>query len=517
MSTSSLFFASLSIAMLSLIVLFTRTRSRTRFSWKQSYPPGPRVAKMPTFDAWVKYRDWGNEYGDLIYLSEWNTLITNSAEVAIDLLEKRARIYSDRAMTPIMKLCGGENLLSVECYSDKWRRDRRVFQQTFRQAAISRFYPAQYNNIHEFLRKLLVTPEDFMLHINGLSQGLIPKALYGLDIGSEDALTTKVVEIIDTFGKALLSGSFPTYEWFPFLIYMPSWFPGCTFKRVASECGRVVKEVNTVPFDIAMDHFLGIFSHHLSQNGTGTSPIVELAMQKPQDIEEIKAMGAMSFIGKARFALLLTMSSVSSFILAMCLHPNIQLKGQEEINRVIGQDRLPTFEDRRYLPYVEAIYREVMRLYPPVPLGFPHISMEDDFYRGHFIPKGCTTLPDLRLNHLRAMNRNPNMYTDPDQFLPERYLESSTGPFESIDNIYAYGFGRRVCAGRHIADNTVWLTIATVLAAFTLSKAKDENGDEIDIPGEFTNHFFRHPKPFQSNITPRSPIAGDLVLATADE
>lgn len=53
----------------------------------------------------------------------------------------------------------------------------------------------------------------------------------------------------------------------------------------------------------------------------------------------------------------------------MTLHPGAQAKGQEEIDRVVGRDRLPTFEDRPSLPYVEAIYREVMRLNPSIPLG----------------------------------------------------------------------------------------------------------------------------------------------------
>ena len=63
------------------------------------------------------------------------------------------------------------------------------------------------------------------------------------------------------------------------------------------------------------------------------------------------------------------MSSISSFFLSMVLHPDVQTKGQEEIDRVLGKDRLPTFGDRPSLPYVEAIYREVMRLHPALPLG----------------------------------------------------------------------------------------------------------------------------------------------------
>ncbi|KAJ4001835.1 cytochrome P450 1 [Lentinula boryana] len=501
-SPLAILIASLGVAALALVVSLRIRRNRLDTA-KVSYPPGPKVAAMPILDAWVEYRNWGNIYGDLVYLPEWNTLITNNAEVAIDLLEKRARIYSDRSMTPIMKLCGGENLLSVECYSEKWRRDRRVFQQTFRQAAVSQFYPSQYNKVHEFLRNLASAPDSFLEHIQRLSQGLVFKSLYGLEIGPEDPLAKKAISIVGTFARALLSGGFPTYELFPWLIYLPSWFPGCEFKRVAAQCGKIVEEVDTVPFNIAMSNL---------KDGICTSPIAELAVQKPEDLQEIKAMGTMSFIGQGCCCVMdQTMSSISSFLLAMCMHPDVQAKAQEEIDRVIGRDRLPTFEDRRSLPYVEAVYREVMRLDPPIPLGFPHVSTEDDFYRGYHIPKGCSVVANIW-----AINRDPNVYSEPDKFMPERYTNSPMGPFENIDNIYAYGFGRRVCAGRYMADNTVWLTVASVLAAFTLEKTKDEHGNEIPITGEMTDLFFRHPRPYQSSITPRSHLAGELVLATAD-
>jgi hypothetical protein len=82
----------------------------------------------------------------------------------------------------------------------------------------------------------------------------------------------------------------------------------------------------------------------------------------------------------------------------MSLHPNVQRKAQEEIDRVIGHDRLPNVQDRKDLPYVEAIMREVMRLNPVTPLGgshcsaafalltcalaLPHCLKEDDVYNG---------------------------------------------------------------------------------------------------------------------------------------
>jgi cytochrome P450 len=72
----------------------------------------------------------------------------------------------------------------------------------------------------------------------------------------------------------------------------------------------------------------------------------------------------------------------------MAMHPEFQTKAQEEIDSVIGTHRLPEFEDRPLLPYVEAVYREVMRWKPVLPLGLPHATTEDDVYDGYFIPKG---------------------------------------------------------------------------------------------------------------------------------
>ncbi len=93
-------------------------------------------------------------------------------------------------------------------------------------------------------------------------------------------------------------------------------------------------------------------------------------------------------------------------MLAMTLFPEAQKRGQEEIDRVIGRDRLPDFEDRENLPYVDAIYKECLRYssdkfvccahfsfsfyrwHQPLPLGVPHLLTEDDTYNGYFLPAG---------------------------------------------------------------------------------------------------------------------------------
>jgi cytochrome P450 len=83
-----------------------------------------------------------------------------------------------------------------------------------------------------------------------------------------------------------------------------------------------------------------------------------------------------------------TSSAIKTFFYYMALHPEIQKKAQEEIDRVVGNQRLPDFNDRQSMPYSDAIYREVMRIRPVFPLDLPHTSTEDDIYNGYFIPKG---------------------------------------------------------------------------------------------------------------------------------
>lgn len=70
------------------------------------------------------------------------------------------------------------------------------------------------------------------------------------------------------------------------------------------------------------------------------------------------------------------------------MHPEVQRKAHEELDRVIKRERLPELEDRDSLPYLVAIYKEVLRWHPVLPLGFPHGTIRDDEYKGMRIPKG---------------------------------------------------------------------------------------------------------------------------------
>lgn len=79
----------------------------------------------------------------------------------------------------------------------------------------------------------------------------------------------------------------------------------------------------------------------------------------------------------------------------MVVYPEVQRKAQMEIDQVIGTDRLPGFQDRQNLPYIDAMVKEVLRWHPVAPMGLPHMTTEDDIYKGYLIPKGAYLLPNI--------------------------------------------------------------------------------------------------------------------------
>jgi cytochrome P450 len=166
----------------------------------------------------------------------------------------------------------------------------------------------------------------------------------------------------------------------------------------------------------------------------------------------------------------------------MTAFPEVQRRAQAEIDAVVGRDRLPTFADAPRLPYVRAIIKEVLRWRPSIPLGFPHVSTEDDWYEGMFIPKGTVCMPSVwHCNHDRAV-----FGEDADEFRPERHLdehgESLPGPVETNRAGHvAYGFGRRICVGKELANDSLFINTARMLWASKLERARDENGKELTL------------------------------------
>ncbi|KAH9987417.1 cytochrome P450 [Russula vinacea] len=191
-----------------------------------------------------------------------------------------------------------------------------------------------------------------------------------------------------------------------------------------------------------------------------------------------------------------------SLFLALVLFPQVQRRAQAELDAVIGRDRLPTFDDRPRLTYIEALCKELLRWQMVTPMGLPHSSSRDDVYKGFFIPKGRiahSTFWDFAINHLVqipkgsimvanawAILHDPETYPDPEEFKPERFLNEDGSIRDDPTLSLVFGAGKRICPGRHLVDATLFIVTSSVLSAFDVTKAKDENGNEIPVKAAVT-------------------------------
>ncbi|CAE6416103.1 unnamed protein product [Rhizoctonia solani] len=485
---------------LSLALLYQRRNKGTPLP----LPPGPQrwplIGSMPSIPSGVElpvvFAQWGEEYGDVCYvrMPGQDIIILNSYEAVTELLDRRSAIYSSRPSQVMAgQLVGWENSLGMLPYGDRMRRTRKLLYEGMSVRAMSR---------------LLKTPEQLQEHIHQTVGSSLLKLTYGYNVeGPNDHLVVLANNAMAMFSNSATPGTWMV-DTFPFLKYLP-WAP---FKAKAKEWNKMVDDFNHIPMN---------FVHEKSKLGDGEPCLaarwIEREVKEKEKDKELAEYNK-SLIEWAGSALVLagtdtTASAVTTFFALMALHPEVQAKAQAEITRVIGNDRLPTYSDRDSLPYIEAVYKEVLRWHPIVPIGLPHqlAATTDDEFRGMRIPKGSVVFAMIG-----NMLHNPQMYRDPHVFNPERFIATSENAERNPEDII-FGFGRRRCPGINVAHSSVWLAITFVLATYNITPALGPDGKPVLPKMKFTKGSISHIDPYQCNITPRSPKAIYLIEESAPE
>ncbi|KAI6142730.1 cytochrome P450 [Pisolithus tinctorius] len=485
------------------------------------FPPGPKPLPLlgnlldkPSVKQWLTFSDWANKFGDMIHLEIFgqHTVILNSANAAVEMLEKKSSIYSDRPTLPMGgELIGWKEALVLLPYGDKFREHRRNFHRVLGgRTAVSVYHPIEEMETHKFLQRALAKPADLNAHLRTTAGAIILRISYGYCIREGgDPFVDLAGKVIDDFARYTAVGAFMV-DSIPALAYVPEWFPGAGFKRKARECHADLLNMIHQLFELAKKQMAaGIACKSL------TSDLLERKASTAEE-HDIKWTAGMMLAGGADT----TVSSNYAFFLAMTLYPEVQRKAQAEIDAVVGSDRLPTFADRESLPYVEALVKEVYRWHAVVPVVLPHRLTVDDIHNGYYIPRGTLVISNIwqmtidavmQYGRLyRGMLHDPSIYPDPMEFNPNRFLPGEGKPLQTDPRNICFGFGRRICPGLHLADASVWLTVAMSLAVFDISKVV-ENGVEITPEVDHSSGTISHPKLFKCSIKARSAKALELI------
>ncbi|TFY82421.1 hypothetical protein EWM64_g1591 [Hericium alpestre] len=468
-------------------------------------PPGPKrlpvignLLDMPKGREWLVYEEWGKKYNsDILHADVFGThiVVVNSAKAANELFDKRSTIYSDRptlrALTSILKL---EWVLGFIPYGQHWRNVRKGFHMHFHPAATLNYHPIEIRATSRLLENLLEEPVKFMDHLRTMAGEIILGIAYGIDVKPrDDPFVDTAEKTLHSIALGATEGSI--FDLLPALLHFPSWFPGVGFKKEAQKW---------IPYNIGMVEDPYRRAKELLAEGSPTESVVSVAINQLRPGEDeymAKHVPANMYLAGADT----TVSALGTFFLAMSLYPEAQRKAQAEIDAVIGNERLPDFSDQDSLPYVGALVKEVLRWRQVVPLAIPHRLTEDDVYEGMFLPAGS-----IVFGNSWAILHDESVFPDANSFKPEHFLDPSVKYPEA-----AFGFGRRICPGRFMARASVWIAVACMLATFEITKARDENGKEIEPRDEYTSGIVSYPVAFQCQVKPRSKAAEAVIKSSA--
>lgn len=491
-------------------VLYVALRSYIR-KQNSALPPGPtglpligNLLDVPKKHEWLAFIDMWRKYdSDIISLKLMGdtVIVLNSAASVHALLEDRSAIYSDRpTFTMLNDLVGFHWHIAFMRYGARWQTHRKVFMQQFQPSEVQFHRPVELEAARFLLQGLLKSPGRFEQHLRHMAGMVILSTAYGLDVQPENdpyiAISEKALHAMACTGNR---GAY-LVDSLPFLRYLPDFFPGAGFKNEARDWYKVVTAMPEAPYN---------WVKRALANGTAKPSIasrvladIEGSPNSDSEEEVLKNVLGTCYAAGADT----TVSALGTFILAMTMYPEVQKKAQAAIDDVVGPGRLPDFEDT--VPYVEAVVREVLRWRPVTPLSVPHALTEDDVYKGYHIPAGSVVVG----NAWAVLHDEATYGPDTDKFIPERWLTPDGQINAAIPEPHAaFGFGRRICPGKDMAQWSVWICAASILAAFNINKSSDKDGVPIEPSGEYSSGLLCHALPHKCDIVPRSEAARALV------
>ncbi|XP_023516810.1 cytochrome P450 CYP82D47-like [Cucurbita pepo subsp. pepo] len=434
----------------------------------------------PTHKTLAKMAD---AYGPIftIRLGMSRALIVSNWEIVRECFTTNDRIFASRSKTLASKLLAyNYAAVGVSSYGPYWRHVRKI--TTLKLLTNHRLEQLQHirisevqssiKKLHELCAdkgsngKVLVEMKTWFgdLTLNTIFKMVVGKR-FSTDFEGSDAAQCREAlrDFLELFGVFVPSDSFP------FL----SWLDVGGYKKAMKRTAKVLDEMLAKWVEehrekkknlgeggvITMEHdFMdGMLS---TINGAG-----ELA---GFDVDTVTKATCLTVLLGGGDSTLITMTWALSLLLN---NEEALKKAQLELDEKVGRSRQVKESDVNNLPYLQAIVKETLRLYPVMPLLLSHESVEDCTVSGYHIPAKTRLIVNVQ-----KLQLDPNVWENPSEFRPERFLTNHTKFDMRGQNmqLMPFGSGRRMCPGISFALQLIHFALASLLHEFEIGRPSEE-------------------------------------------
>ncbi|KAL6988092.1 hypothetical protein U1Q18_013836 [Sarracenia purpurea var. burkii] len=491
------------LLLISILFIFLAYHLHQRLRFK--LPPGPRplpiVGNLYDIKP-VRFRcfaEWAESYGPIISVWFGSTLnvVVSSSELAKEVLKENDQQLADRhrSRSTAKFSRDGKDLIWAD-YGPHYVKVRKVCTlELFSPKRLEALRPIREDEVTAMVESIFkdcTNPDGKNLlvkkYLGAVAFNNITRLAFGKRfVNSEGVMEEQGVEFKAVVTNGLkLGASLAMAEHIPWLRWM---FP-IEEDAFAKHCARRDRLTKAI-----------MEEHTLARQTSGSAKqhFVDalLTLQEKYDLSEDTIIGLLWDMITAGTDT--TAISVEWAMAELVKNPRTQQKAQEELDRVIGSERVVTESDFSSLPYLQSVAKEALRLHPPTPLMLPHRANSNVKIGGYDIPKGS----NVHVN-VWAVARDPAVWKNPLEFRPERFFEEDVDMKGHDFRLLPFGAGRRVCPGAQLGINLVTSMLGHLLHHFEWTLPEGVKPEEIDMsenPGLVT--YMK--TPLQAVAKPRLP------------
>ncbi|XP_016022350.1 cytochrome P450 2F3 isoform X2 [Rousettus aegyptiacus] len=433
---------------------------------KSRLPPGPRplpflgnLLQLHSKDMLTHLTKLSKTYGSVytVYLGPRPVVVLSGYQAVKEALVDHKEEFSGRGHYPgFFNFTKGNGIAFSN--GERWKVLRKSSMQILRNLGMGKKSTEEHlleevGFLLEELRKTKGEPLNPTFVLSRSVSNIICSVIFGRRFDYDDEYLLSIIRLTDDNLTILNSRWGEWYNIFPSLM---DWLPGphrrlfWNYRRLKDLIYRSVRDHQASLDSSSPQDFIDYFLLKIAQN-----------KQDPQSHFHMDTL--LMTVHNLLFGGIQTVVTTLMYALLVFLkYPKIQVRVQEEIDHVVGRQRLPTAADRAAMPYTDAVIHEVQRFTDIVPMNLPHRVTQDTTFRGFLLPKGTDVITLLNTVHY-----DPTQFQEPQEFNPEHFLDADQS-FKKSPAFMPFSAGQRLCLGESLARMELFLYLTSILQNFSL-------------------------------------------------